>query len=213
MFKKVYNYFKKIVRVFCDTHISPERIEEIMKLARDDRQSIAQIGSYDTSTFTNLATTETLSGDITSPIVRLQAYGDDCWVSRFTMADSSYSVFDLYIDGVKEEVLTKTSALVWSGGGYNIRATTTVWELMDPAVALVASTKYTTGSFNPPLANWTTHDGSAYHLVPNGVYVGKAPADATGILLPNGAEITMKLDAWDTIGVVGGSLNVVKLNG
>ena len=62
------------------------------KLARDDRQSILQVGSYLTETYQNIASGGTITMAFDT-VVRLVAVDGDAWISRGTDEGTGAGLF------------------------------------------------------------------------------------------------------------------------
>lgn len=206
----------KVIGILCKpTKNGDENMQSF--LARDDRGSVAQVGSYLTMDSITLTTGQTMVAADTG-MYRVKSYGNANWISRFTLEHDRISTITLsntqisggdgdYVwNGVDKWVLTSTNFILYNNLLKNyaiIIDNDGAWKLSGPA------------GMNPKSTGWVY---DAYHGTPEGVvsltygdYV-KTPSANVGMYMANGDEVTMLLYKGDAIGTGGpGSINITPI--
>lgn len=178
----------------------------LAQLAKGPQGEILQVGSYRTDLSQTISTTP-VAFDVNT-VIRLQAIGD-CWIDHW--AFNEVPAPTITISGVGNDldgVYNYNSGTgEWAGGGSDgyIRYSGGVWLLINDLDGLLMENP-APKSANPPLTGWVDV-GVAVSNTPTIVLTGTVAADGEGMLLIDGAEITMLVYANDTLSVAGGTLN------
>lgn len=191
-------------------------------LARDNRGSIMQIGSYDTTDAIVLDGTS--ASDITAlypydQSIRLIGFSGDNWITRATLRTDKIDTLIVTGGGLADTNASYTySGSTWLSplDEYQIYYNTTdrLWaiELYDDPYT-VCYTNPAINATNPPKTGWVVADGGtapAPTLRYSGYYELSASSEA-GMYLPEGAEISMLVYEGDAIATYGGKLNIVEI--
>lgn len=186
-----------------------------MKLARDDRQAVLQVGSYKTIGYINLD--GTIYNDRTeafdyNTIIRLKSYDGDNWITRLSLKDYPLNSIHIYIDSILDSSYGyNTLSGNWDDGSdayISYNSIVKRWELINIADIIYTNSTYV--GVNPPKTGWIDLSGNGELTISYGnyTYADSASADV-GMLLEDGEEITMLVYAHDKIGTIGGKLNIV----
>lgn len=202
------------------------------QLARGPQGEVLQVGAYKTETFENI--TDISTSVEANRVVRIQSYGGDNWIKRSntglspaTLNTANMAGAKIVFDGSGESTLNGTE-LIWQSD----RVWTEAAGGADWGLGWDGGNWYLVNALGEAYLD-PTSAGTALptNLLPdNGGVVGTGPAlapaptttemgtviepavDGEGMLLPEGAEITMLLYAEDVIATIGGTLNIVQVN-
>jgi hypothetical protein len=220
-----YNWLKGMIKYLrkLDTWI------KIMstKLARDDRQSVMQVGSYNTDAFQNITTAT--PEYVYDTVARVKSYGGDNWISRGSVlpvpvtlenADDPGKIIDVTGFSVPEWNLSYThdSSSSWTNGLRSIFWYTTgeFWVMTDSDFGDTWISE--TSEFKFPHTTWVSDYDTKYPgSTPASGTIGEfaiTPDDPVGVvgeglLLAEGEELTMLIYQGDIVATTGGTLNIV----
>lgn len=199
-------------------------------LARDDRQSVMQIGSYRTDKFENI---NGISGSVSSSIfefttsVRVKSYGGDNWVSRFSATSIPEEVVisavgDAGFIGTYTKTTDNPSGF-FTGQVYKFVAGDTYWMgymfsedrwVVFSDIGVKAYEVVIGNNGVPPVGTWVPYTGATF-VAPAGTATVDAhiylAVSTEGLLLEVGEELTTLLYPGDLISTIGGKLNIVPI--
>lgn len=194
-------------------------------LARDDRGSILQVGSYSTASYINLDGTSTADRSTMFTehrVLRIKSYGGDNWVTRFTPLTHRILTFTVADAGIIQ-VQDFDGEFEWtevSGGWVNTEEDSTIlyyetsaWFMEYDGVKYYK--RIAPQTINPPFDRWEAiEEGLEENPVINysyPIYYSDSASADVGMLMEDGEEITMLVYPNEKLGTIGGKLNIVSI--